>query len=125
MAWFGFSDGVVSYMQQYVKTATDGKVYVRFAVATNRMQLVCKVCDQTLTFSSPGSAEKIDWAMQEFVKLHRHVPLTTGEGTPTQIKGTGIGSTSMTVSTPVTASFKKIKPKTPENWGIEQGRKFR
>ena len=113
-------ESISAYMRQYVKTATDGNVHIIFAYATDRMQLSCRVCDQALTLSQPESAEKVDWAMQEFVKLHRHAPLTTGEGTPTQITW----HTVPPKITPVTADFKRVKP-TRDDWGITEGRKFR
>jgi hypothetical protein len=111
--------GVVPYMMQYVKTATNGNVVVIFAYATDRMQLACNVCDQTLTCARPDSAEKIDWAMQEFVELHRHV-MDSPEG---KIPSSAAG---WYAPAPATAGFKpvKMKPKS-DDWGITEGRKFR
>lgn len=123
---------ISAYVDQYVKIATNGNVNVSYAQLVDRMQLGCKVCQQTLTCPLPSSDAEMDWATQEFVKLHRHIavqPLTTGEGTPTQItwsspEGTIPKKNYTTFSKPkaVTADFKPVKK---DDWGISTGRKFR
>ena len=106
------------YMSQYLKVATDGNVYSEYASHQDRMRLHCRVCTQTLTLGVPENAEKMDWAMQEFVKLHRHV-IDSPEG---KIPSTKAG---WIAPAPVTADFKPVKAKSKPDWGIESGRKFR
>jgi hypothetical protein len=110
MAYPNSASRVSKYVDQYVKTATDGNVEVTYAASVDRMQLGCKVCYQTLTCPLPASDAEMDWAMQEFVKLHLHSSLSPErkpeERTPTA----------------VTADFKKVKG---DDWGITEGRKFR
>lgn len=108
---------LVDYMRQYLKVATNGNVYCEYASHQDRMRLHCKVCTQTLTRGIPESAEKMDWAMQEFVKLHRHV-INSPEGKIPSTKADWIAPA------PVTADFKPVKPKR-DDWGIAEGRKFR
>lgn len=109
---------ISAYVDQYVKTATDGNVQVAYAASVDRMQLGCTVCYQTLTCPLPPSAAEMDWAMQEFVKLHRHV-IDSPEG---KIPSTKAG---WIAPAPVTADFKPVKAKSKPDWGIESGRKFR
>lgn len=63
---------VREYIDQYVKTATKGKVVVEHSLFQNRMKLWCKECDQSLTVPHPKSADEVDYGMQEFIKLHAH-----------------------------------------------------
>ena len=102
---------ISAYVDQYVKTATDGNVQVTYAQLVDRMQLACTVCQQTLTCPLPPSDAEMDWAMQEFVKLHRHVAVQ-------------LEKKYTTISKPilVTADFKSVKK---DDWGISTGRKFR
>ena len=123
---------ISAYVDQYVKTATDGNVQVTYVANVDRMMLGCKVCYQMLTCSLPPSDAEMDWAMQEFVKLHRHAPsdpvkkilgidiITTDENP----EGTIPKKNYTTFSQPkaVTADFKPVKK---DDWGISTGRKFR
>lgn len=62
---------VHAYLEQYVKTATKGKVKVEYALHVCRVRLVCTECQMTLTASEPTGTE-LDYGIQEFVKLHAH-----------------------------------------------------
>ena len=81
---------VHAYLEQYVKTATGGKVKIEYALAVNRMRLTCSVCGLSLTAAEPQVANEIDYGVQQFVDIHAHrgghKDFVTGEGTPTQIK---------------------------------------
>ena len=65
---------IQTYVDEWVKVATDGNVVVDYAwnPEVNRMQLRCKKCEQVLTRLIPEAPEKIDYALQKFVGLHRH-----------------------------------------------------
>ena len=65
---------VQTYVDEWVKVASDGNVVVDYAwnPEVNRMQLRCKKCEQVLTCAIPEVPEKIDYALQKFVGLHRH-----------------------------------------------------
>ena len=65
---------VQTYVDEWVKVASDGNITVNYAwhPAVNRMQLRCSVCDQSLTCAIPEVPEKVDYALQKFVGLHRH-----------------------------------------------------
>lgn len=65
------SANVKIYMETLAKTATNGNVVVTFAWLAQRMELYCQKCRQTLTAPSPTD-ETIDYAVQEFLKLHLH-----------------------------------------------------
>ena len=62
------------YVDEWVKVASDGNITTTYAwnPDVNRMQLRCSVCDQSLTCTIPEVPEKIDYALQKFVGLHRH-----------------------------------------------------
>lgn len=60
------------YINQWLHTATLGKVVSHFAWGTNRMQLKCNVCEQQLTAKVPESSDQIDYGVQQFVKTHAH-----------------------------------------------------
>jgi transcription elongation factor Elf1 len=70
---------IQTYVNEWVKVATGGNVVVDYAwnPDVNRMQLRCKKCDQALTCAIPEVPEKIDYALQKFVGLHRHATLVT------------------------------------------------
>ena len=68
MAW----PGIDVYMEQWLKTATKGNVRFAMAFLTNRMHLHCDVCNIGLTCEKPVDAQTIDFAVQEYVKLHAH-----------------------------------------------------
>ena len=65
---------VQTYVDEWVKVASNGNIAVKYAwnPDVNRMQLRCSVCDQSLTCAIPEVPEKIDYALQKFVGLHRH-----------------------------------------------------
>ena len=65
---------VQTYVDEWVKVASNGNIAVNYAwhPAVNRMQLRCSVCNQALTCAIPEVPEKIDYALQKFVGLHRH-----------------------------------------------------
>ncbi len=64
--------GIDAYMEQWLKTATKGNVRFTMAFLTNRMHLHCDVCNVGLTCEKPIDANTIDYAVQEYVKLHAH-----------------------------------------------------
>ena len=82
---------VQTYVNEWVKTATGGNVVVKyswdydpdFIVTIGRMRLHCKNCNQDLLCSIPEATEKIDYALQKFVGLHRHAAFVP----PTQTSG--------------------------------------
>jgi hypothetical protein len=65
---------IQTYVDEWVKVATGGNVVVKYAWSpdVNRMQLLCTECAQVLTCAIPEVPEKIDYALQKFVGLHRH-----------------------------------------------------
>ena len=65
---------VQTYVDEWVKVASDGNITTTYAwhPDVNRMRLTCKICDQSLTCAIPEVPEKIDYALQKFVGLHRH-----------------------------------------------------
>lgn len=65
---------IQTYVDEWVKVATDGNVVVDYAwnPEVNRMRLRCEKCEQVLTCAIPDVPEKIDYALQKFVGLHRH-----------------------------------------------------
>ena len=65
--------GIDAYMEQWLKTATKGNVRFTMASLTNRMNLHCDVCNVGLTCEKPVDANTIDYAVQEYVKLHAHI----------------------------------------------------
>lgn len=63
---------IESYMHQWLKTASGGRVKVIFATQTDRMTLYCDKCDQSLTAQIPATPYMSDFGVQQFVKLHAH-----------------------------------------------------
>jgi hypothetical protein len=65
---------VQTYVDEWVKVASDGNITTTYAwnPDVNRMQLRCSVCNQALTCAIPEVPEKVDYALQKFVGLHRH-----------------------------------------------------
>ena len=65
---------VQTYVDEWVKVASNGNIKTTYAwnPDVNRMQLRCSVCNQALTCAIPEVPEKIDYALQKFVGLHRH-----------------------------------------------------
>lgn len=78
--------GIDAYMEQWLKTATKGNVRFTMAFLTNRMHLHCDVCNVGLTCEKPVDANTIDYAVQEYVKLHAH---TGGHGDAWECKMCG------------------------------------
>lgn len=64
--------GIDAYMEQWLKTATKGNVRFTMAFLTNRMHLHCDVCNVGMTCSKPVDDQTIDFAVQEYIKLHAH-----------------------------------------------------
>ena len=102
---------VQTYVDEWVKVASDGNITTTYAwnPDVNRMQLRCSVCNQALTCAIPEVPEKIDYALQKFVGLHRHAAFVP----PTQ--------TSSWTYVPYTAPM-KVKRATLID---EEGRRFR
>ena len=65
---------VQTYVDEWVKVASNGNITTTYAwnPDVNRMQLRCSVCDQSLMCTIPEVPEKVDYALQKFVGLHRH-----------------------------------------------------
>ena len=106
---------IQTYVDEWVKVATDGNVVVDYAwnPEVNRMRLRCKKCEQVLTCAIPAIPdvpEKIDYALQKFVGLHRHAAFVP----PKQ--------TSSWNYVPYTAPAKKQNRATLKD---EEGRRFR
>ena len=107
---------VQTYVDEWVKVASNGNITTTYAwnPDVNRMQLRCSVCDQSLTCAIPEVPEKVDYALQKFVGLHRHAAFVP----PTE--------TSIDVGTNkwgyVPISTKKINRATLKD---EEGRRFR
>jgi hypothetical protein len=102
---------VQTYVDEWARVASDGNITTTYAwnPDVNRMQLRCSVCDQSLTCAIPEVPEKIDFALQKFVGLHRHAAFVP----PTQ--------TSSWNYVPYTAP---VKVKRATLWD-EEGRRFR
>jgi hypothetical protein len=111
---------IQTYVNEWVKVATDGNVVVKYAwdydpdfiVTIGRMRLHCKNCNQDLLCAIPEVPEKIDYALQKFVGLHRHAAFVPPTATS--------NSTSWNY-VPYTAPAKKAKRAL---WD-EEGRRFR
>lgn len=104
-----------AYYAHWLKVASKGNVTYTVAWATDRMMLHCEECEQTLVVSVPKDVEVIDYAVQAYVKLHRHESPDNDspEGKPVATKWTA-----------VTADFKPVKTK-KRDWDITEGRRFR
>ena len=109
-----------AYYTHWLKVASKGNVTYTVAWATDRMMLHCGECDQTLVVSTPKDTTVVDYAVQEYVKLHRHE-------SPDKVD-IGLSKVAATVldgrATPVTADFKPVKRK-KKDWDITEGRRFR
>ena len=68
------TSSIREYVNKWLDVATDGNVSAEYAwhPDVNRMRLTCKVCTQELACNIPEVPEKIDYALQKFVGLHRH-----------------------------------------------------
>ena len=78
MAFSGLAN-TREYLRKWVDTATDGNLFVDFIApsvseptSSGKMNVGCIVCQQVLTCDTPETSEKIDYALQKFVGLHRH-----------------------------------------------------
>ena len=78
MAFLGL-DNTREYLRKWIHTATDGNLFVDFIApsvsepySSGKMNMGCTVCRQVLTCDTPETPEKIDYALQKFVGLHRH-----------------------------------------------------
>ena len=106
---------VQTYVDEWVKVASDGNITTTYAwnPDVNRMQLRCSVCNQALTCAIPEVPEKVDYALQKFVGLHRHAAFVPPTATS--------NSTSWNY-VPYTAPAKKQNRATLMD---EEGRRFR
>jgi transcription elongation factor Elf1 len=106
------ANSVQTYIDEWARVASDGNITTTYAwnPDVNRMQLRCSVCDQSLTCAIPEVPEKIDFALQKFVGLHRHAEFVP----PKQ--------TSSWNYVPYTAPAKKQNRATLKD---EEGRRFR
>jgi hypothetical protein len=94
---------IQTYLEQWLATATGGKISVAIAWNQLRMRLVCHTCQATYTSPTPTDTT-IDYGVQQFVELHSH---KGGYKKPTGIwEGADV--------VPATLDFKKIddKPET-------------
>ena len=110
------------YLHQWVKTVGDHfSIDVAWGTGFDpfrRMRLTCHKCSQTLTCDMPETAEKVDWALQKFVTLHRHDPVKEAEE-KALIKEVQDKMNAPKV-TPVSTDFKPIKA-----LRHKEGRRFR
>lgn len=129
--------GYSIYLDQLVKTATNGNVSVGYALHVNRMQLHCKVCDMTLTAAMLDAAAEMDYSVGEWIKIHAH---TGGHKDPaclcTAMIDGGLHAedcpSHVVQPTPITADFKKVETAKALKEKVEKmvlrkatGRKFR
>ena len=64
---------VQTYVDEWVKVASNGNITTAWNSNVNRMQLRCIVCNQALTCAIPEVPEKVDYELlQGIVGLHRH-----------------------------------------------------
>ena len=113
---------VQTYVDIWVMVASDGNVVVKYAwdydpdfiVTIGRMRLHCKNCNQDLLCSIPEVPEKIDYALQKFVGLHRHAAFVPPTETSIDVETNKWGY--------VPISTKKINRATLKD---EEGRRFR
>ena len=107
------------YLEQWVETATKGKVEIEWAWFAKRMMLACTVCKQTLTAPIPEDVNTLDYSVQEFVKIHSH--------SGAHHSGCSCVSCTSTTAFPketwtaVTADFKKIEAKVISELPMESG----
>jgi hypothetical protein len=62
---------IATYLEQWLKTATGGKVSAVFAVAADRVRFLCHTCQATYSVATPKDTT-IDFGIQQFVELHSH-----------------------------------------------------
>ena len=104
------------YVNKWLDVATDGNVSAEYAwhPDVNRMRLTCKICAQELACGIPETPEKIDYALQKFVGLHRHAAFVPPTETSIDVETNKWGY--------VPISTKKINRATLKD---EEGRRFR
>ena len=107
MAVLPNTSSIREYVNKWLDVATDGNISAEYAW---HPRLTCKVCTQELACNIPEVPEKIDYALQKFVGLHRHAAFV-----PTAI------STNWNY-VPYTAPAKKQNRATLKD---EEGRRFR
>ena len=122
------------YMDKFVDMASDGNVVTDYAFDVDRMRLWCKACNLTL-IAPILDPPKVDFGVQEFVKLHLHKGGYSTTGTILcEVCGVAVAKAFCSTGrcgncdeiprpTQVTADFKKV-PKT-ENPFAEKPRRFR
>ena len=88
------------YFEQWLKTATDGKISCTFAFAADRMMLVCHTCQASYTAQTPEGTT-VDFGVQQFVELHLH------KGGYTKPTGDMVWDKDMKL-VPLTADFKGV-----------------
>lgn len=92
------------YFEQWLKTATGGKISCTFAFAADRMMLFCHTCQATYT-SQRFEGTTVDFGIQQFVELHLH------KGGYTKPTGDMVWGQDMKL-VPLTADFKGVDGKT-------------
>ena len=114
---------VQTYVDEWVKVASGGNITTTYAwhPAANRIQLRCSVCDHSLTCAIPETPEKIDYALQKFVGLHRHAAFVPPKQT-SNIKYYNKRFRASWNYVPYTAPAKKQNRATLKD---EEGRRFR
>ena len=64
---------MMAYFEQWLKTATGGKISCTFAFAADRMMLVCHTCQASYTTQTQTPTDTtVDFGVQQFVELHLH-----------------------------------------------------
>jgi hypothetical protein len=109
------------YLRKWVDTATDGNLFVDFIApsvsepfGSGKMNVGCTICCQVLTCDTPETPEKIYYALQKFVGLHRHAAFVPPTETSIDVETNKWGY--------VPISTKKINRATLKD---EEGRRFR
>lgn len=108
-----------NYFRKWIDVAANGNLYVDFIApsvseptSAGKMNIGCMVCCQVLTCAIPEVPEKIDYALQKFVGLHRHAAF---------VPPTAASNSTSWNYVPYTAPPKKAKRTA---WD-EEGRRFR
>jgi hypothetical protein len=65
---------VGTYLTTWLKSAGGNVTFEHAFGLEGRGRFHCKVCDSTLTVNLSDSVTKVDYTLQEFVKLHAHKP---------------------------------------------------
>jgi hypothetical protein len=112
-----------SYLHKWVKTAGE-HFAIDLAWGTGvdpfrRMRIHCQKCRQTLTCDIPETPEKIDWALQKFVNLHRHDPVAEAKEKALVKEVQDKMNAPKVIATAATVDFK------PRALQHKEGRRFR